>query len=361
MNRLKQKDITFLSSSDSPQKTSQTANTYIFNIAHKKYVIDTSCGGKRIKEIKDHISDSDNLTVLCTHYHNDHIANNGKIAKKNSDIIFHNNVKNRIHYLRTNGTGQVIAMAQQMNLKGMLERFNMFTESQIKLLINLSKISRKIPLAFLFLVSFIYSRKSIGPIYTSKKKVKYLLPEKLTKIKLDSMNTPGWIIDDGLYAFETPGHSDDHLIFYNKTNKCLFAGDCLNFLNPNDIQYGRLKETNETINFLIELIINEKVDILLQGHYFPVFGNKMILEFVKGIKNKHDIIFNEIKIIIQNTMQPINFEKLLTKVKNHDNELIQKVARVSFPRSTLIFLDVYILKLLQEMGYYSNSNKEWIR
>jgi len=41
------------------------------------------------------------MDVLCTHYHNDHSANNGKIASAGSRIFYHHALEKKINYQRT--------------------------------------------------------------------------------------------------------------------------------------------------------------------------------------------------------------------------------------------------------------------
>lgn len=65
-----------------PGRASDIANTYAFTVRDKIYIIDTSCGKKRFKEIRNFLKNRKEFDILCTHYHNDHIANNGRIAKK---------------------------------------------------------------------------------------------------------------------------------------------------------------------------------------------------------------------------------------------------------------------------------------
>ncbi len=352
--------ITMLSDTKKINRASSASNTYIFSNKNIQYVLDPAFGAKRRNEISKVLSKNGRFDILCTHYHNDHSANNGKIAGKKSKIYYHHGIKSKIRYFRTNGTGQVVSMANGLDLYGMLKRFKMFPAWLISFIVCSSKISRIFPSAFLFLVSYIYSWQNIGQISSGRKKAKYLYPENIEKINLEGLKIDGWRIDDNLIAIDTQGHTDDHLAYYLTDKKILFAGDTFNFLNGNDIQYGDIHKVDDTINFLLEFIEKEKVAVLLQGHYYPVIGTDNIMEYVCDIRDKHNEIYNIASSVINSMKEPIRFDTALKKLYKHPSKLSQDLAKITFPRSTLVFLDVYLLKVLQSLGYNKQKNGEWI-
>lgn len=358
--KLSQNGIVILAKSQDPGRGSDIANTYLFEINDKQYIIDTACGKKRSDEIKKHLSNKSNLDILCTHYHNDHIANNGRISKKNSKIIYHFNAYEKIKYLRTNGTGQIIEMAKTMRLRPLLKRFKMFSRTQLGLIMFLNKISPLLPMILLFFTSYFYSLLTIGRIHSGKSNI-WILWEKYKKtINLKKISVQGWLINEGLYAFETPGHTDDHIMYYLEPAKAVFAGDCLNFLNPNDIQFGDIEETFRSFDFLEEFVIKEDIDILATGHYMPIIGKEEILKYIADSKRKHIEILDLIKGLIENKNTPIDLEEILEEMtKNESSELVKKVVKLTFPRSTLIFLDVFILKTLKSLNYKLRSDGLW--
>lgn len=364
LNRL---GIKIFAKSLDPAKGSDIANTYAFKANDKIYVLDTSCGKRRLKEIKEFLKDCAPPDILCTHYHNDHIANNGIIAGKRSRIIYHFNAFPKIRYLRTNGTGQILEMAKTMRLKPMLKRFRMFSNNQIALLMFLNMISTKLPLMFLFITSYLYSLLSIGRIYSGKSKV-WILWEKYKKeIKSGKTEFDGWMINEGLYAIETPGHTDDHVMYYLEPAKTLFAGDALNFLNPNDIQFGDIDSTFNTIDFIEQFVESNDIEILATGHYMPVIGKNDIIAFIRESRNKH----LEIHRLVQETIErkikgssdgSVDLEDIFTEIVTSDSsDLVKRVARLTFPKSTLIFLDVFILKALISMGFKLRKDGLWER
>lgn len=218
--------------------SSDISNTYVLNTGTAWYIIDTSCGRKRYKELKEFLKDKKDYTILSTHYHNDHIANNGRLIDKTGRILYHPNAAVKVSYLRTNGTGQILMMYRDLDKKGFLQRLGFFSDRFIDFMLKRKLTSKYIMPGILFIVTYIFSLNSIGMIYSGRNRIRYFDNNKKIKIKLNHSETEGWEIEDGLYALETPGHSDCHVMYYYREKKILFTGDALNFLTPNDIQFG---------------------------------------------------------------------------------------------------------------------------
>jgi glyoxylase-like metal-dependent hydrolase (beta-lactamase superfamily II) len=346
----KDRGLLYFSETVKDGRATNYANTYILTCGNRKYVIDSSCGNKRLKRIKRFLNHNGNYTILCTHYHNDHIANNGRLAGKNTPIIYHENVSSKINYLRTNASGQILRMYRDMPKEGFLKRLGVFNDSMIKMLLKRKVYSRYIAEPLLFTVSYILSLKSIGRIYSGKKHVKYLRQREMVELNLNGMKIKGWVLDDSFYALEAPGHSDCHTVYYDRKKSILIAGDALNFLTPNDIQFGTIKETIESQEFLLELSRNEKIELLCQGHYPPVAGNEKILSYISDIIEKHKHIYNLTSSFIKDMDHSLTFDVLYTQYCSIDDPVIKRLKKITFPRSTLVFLDVYFLKMIEECG-----------
>lgn len=330
-------------------RASAVANTYCFELNKNHYIIDTSCGRKRKNELKDFLKDKKKNTILCTHYHNDHIANNWVIAKKNTAIIYHKNAKSKINWLRTNSTGQILKMYSTLDKKGVLSRLGFFNQKTAAFLSQSPLISRFIMPPLLFIIAYIISFKNTGFMFPKKRNITWLDPEKKVKINLNCITIDGWIIDKDFYAFETPGHTDCHINFYNYKEKILFCGDALNFLNPNDLQFGNIEKTFYTIDLILDIVINENIETLALGHYHPIIGKENIIGYIKEIKEKHEHVYSLVKSQIKISGYHLHPEEIYKKVIKLKDPLITKLKRINFPVSTLVFLDVFIYKLVTEI------------
>jgi len=353
-------DIVIFTDAKDETKSSTFSNTYIFQHNNKDYIVDSSCGNKRASEIFIHCENMESYDILCTHYHNDHSANNGQIIKKDSIIYCHPRFEDKINYLRTNGTGQILVMAREMNLRGMLKRFKMFPSFLITILVSLNKIAFFLPASFMFLVSFLYSKKSIGTIRSGKKNTQFFEYSQMKDLPLN-MKIRGWELEPGLYGIETPGHTDCHMAYYWVDKKILFAGDACNFLNGNDIQFGNIESVHETLKILRELVRTEKIDVLAMGHSYPIVGYKKIIDYFDDIIHKHHEIYElTVQVIEKKALNgPMDFDELYKYFVSSESVLLQKIVKIAFPRSTLIFLDVYLYHRLINLGYLKNNKGLW--
>lgn len=353
---LENKGIIILSDSKKLNGVSSCANTYIFSTMDNDYILDPGFGKKRRALVRKKTLEFKNPTILCSHYHNDHCANMGVVGSKKSKILCHNSMAEKISFLRTNGVGQILSMLDEMPVESTLKRFKMFPPWLVSILSFLSRISMFFPKAFMFLVSYLYSIKNIGFIYPGKKRIKYLdfSSENQPGLKSDSIKKIE--IDKELTAFETLGHTDDHISFYHADKKALFTGDSLNFLNANDIQYADIEKLESTISFLLDFIEKNDVKILLQGHFYPVFGKENIKNYLVEIKEKHEEVSMIAKDIVYSFHENFSFDEALEKFMSHPSKTIAKIAKINFPRSTLIFMEVYLLKRIKDLGFRKGSN-----
>ncbi len=347
VEKYKDKGLIYLCEKTKEGRATNFANTYILAINNKAFIIDTSCKKDRLKEIKAILKNYSAYVILCSHYHNDHIANNGRLASKKSPIIYHENAASKVRYLRTNSTGQMLEMFAQMDKKDFLLRIGFFGKKLPHILTKRKIYSDYIAKSILFITSYLYSVINIGIIYSGKKYITYLKDKEQRPLHLKVKNKMGWELDDNLFAISTPGHTDCHLCFYDKKNKIFFAGDSLNFLNPNDIQFGNIRESALSRKKILDIVKAEKIKILCQGHYPPIEGTENIIRYITAVIENHNKVYNLIKTEAKR-QKTLPFKELYKKIYSIKDPLIQKLKKITFPRSTLVFLDVYLLKILQE-------------
>jgi len=338
----------FTSTSEKNRATS-ISNTYCLSIDNNWYIIDTSCGKKRRAELRYFLKDKKLHSILCTHYHNDHIANNWFIVKNNTPVIYHKNAASKIPYLRTNSTGQILNMYKNLDKKDFLSRLGFFSSKTADFLSGNPLISRFIMPPLLFIMAYIISFKNTGFMFSSKKNIAYLVPDKKSEINLPGIKLKGWVIDKNFYALETPGHTDCHIMYYNKNEKVLFCGDALNFLNPNDIQFGNIEETFKSIDLILDIAEKEGIETLASGHYYPVTGNDNVIKYIKEIKEKHQYVYRITQSQLNSCGIHLDHDEVYRKILTIDDPVIKKLSRISFPVSTLVFLDVFVYKLITEI------------
>lgn len=105
-----------------------------------------------------------------------------------------------------------------------------------------------------------------------------------------------------LTVIETPGHSPDHVVFYDKKSKILFGGDFLlshissNAIIEPDVNGNRLQTLMQYIKSFNKLLKLD-VDIIYPGHYKPIYnGHELVESRLAGIVRKADEILEAIKL-----------------------------------------------------------------
>ncbi len=333
---------------------SDISNTYAFTTGKHWYIIDTSCGKKRYRELKEFLKYKNNYTILCTHYHNDHIANNGRLVHNSGKIFYHPNARSKIRNLRTNATGQILMMYRELDKKGFLKRMGYFSDGFIDFMLKRKFTSEYVMIPVLLIATYFFSISNIGRIYPGINHIEFFDENKKIKVNLNGLETAGWLIDEGIYAIETPGHSDCHVMYYWSDKKILFTGDALNFLTPNDIQFGEIQSTMESQKMILKIADKENILMICQGHYIPLENNKAIVEYISDTIAKHEHVYNKLKNFLNQDNIYLGFDELYNRICGMDDSVIQKLLKITFPRSTLVFLDVYLLKVIKETMIKNN-------
>lgn len=328
---------------------SDISNTYALNTGKQWYVIDTSCGKKRYKEVKEFLKDKNNYTILCTHYHNDHIANNGRLSSGKSAIYYHFNAAHKVPFLRTNGTGQILMMYNELDKRGFLQRLGFFSDRFIDFMLKTKLTSKYVMIPLLFVTSYLFSLKTIGSITSGKNRIKFFEKNDKIQLNLSGFEFEGWRIEDQFYAIETPGHTDCHVMYYHSGKKILFTGDSLNFLTPNDIQFGDLNDTIESQKKILELAEKDNVSMICQGHFTPLETNIAVKEYISDTVQKHEHVYSRIRTYINSDNINLPFDELYKEICAIDDPLIQRLVKITFPVSTLVFLDVYLHKMINDI------------
>ena len=328
--------------------TSDISNSYAFKHNDKWYLIDTSCGRERYRQLRDFTRNNRISAILCTHYHNDHISNNGRIASGDTPIIYHHRAKSKVKYLRTNSTGQVLMMYNKLDKYNFLRSLGFFSKGATGFILKY-RITTELMKPVLFILAYVLSLKTTGRIYTGRKRISYLEPDSQKDFVKRLFRYKSWEIAPGLYAFETPGHTNCHVAYCIPDKKTLFCGDALNFLNPNDIQFGSIADCLNSQKVILELVKNLDINILCMGHYEPVTGKKAIMNYINDIINKHEHVLKLISGYIRTGSEGKKFNEIYKGITSIDDDTIRRLAKITFPRSTLVFLDVYLLKMLSEL------------
>jgi len=311
-------------------------------------MIDAACGNKRLQQIKNHLQNR-HCDLLVTHSHLDHSANSAAAVGGNSRVIFHPRVEDKINNLRRNYTEITPAMVNAFGVRGFFGRTGMLSPAMIDRVLFIQKYMPRLFNHLLQLSSLSLLRANIGTIHTPHNNVKFLKYNDRRELAFAGTEFLGWSLDDGIYALDTPGHQDDHLSFYLLDKKTMFAGDLVNFLNPNDILDGSIKDTHTGMKKMLQLAEAGGIDILALSHALPLIGKDNVVAYIRSVIAEQDEIFDTVSTIVSSCRDKNDFEEIITKIYAHESDLMKKVLRINYPRS-VSFIDVYVYIYLREFG-----------
>lgn len=327
-------------------KGTAIANTFFLDTGNKNYMIDPACGKKRLKQIRDHLPFNE-YDILVTHSHLDHSANSGLAAGKNSRVIFHPIVAERINNLKRNYTEISAEMVKVFGVEGFFGRTGMLNPSLITLVQSIQKHSPAMFRLIINVLSLIMCRIKVGGIHPPTKNGLFLNYNELKDLQYRKIKFKGWPLNGNIFALDTPGHQNDHLAFYVPDRGVMFAGDLISFLNPNDIIDGSIKDTQIGMMKMLQLAEAGGIDILATSHALPIIGKDNVITYLHSIKAKQDETFKIISEIVSSCSDKTDFEEIIAKVYSHESDLMKKILKINYPRS-VSFIDVYVYIYLKE-------------
>jgi glyoxylase-like metal-dependent hydrolase (beta-lactamase superfamily II) len=345
---LAERGVSFITDIRTEGRGAAIANTYLLESSNKCYMIDAACGKERLKQIKNHLPNRP-YDLLVTHSHLDHSANSGAAVDDNARIIFHPRVEDKINNLRRNYTEITPAMINAFGVRGFFGRTGMLSPAMIDRALFIQKHMPHLFKSLLQITAWQMLRANIGTIHTPRKNVHFLPGDDRRELDFAGITFWGWSIDEGIFALDTPGHQDDHIAIYVPDKKIMFAGDLVNFLNPNDILDGSLKDTQTNMIKMLQLAEAGGIDILAVSHALPVIGKDNVISHIRSVIAEQDEVFEIVASIVSAHEDKNDFEGIIKKIYAHEAELMKKVLRINYPRS-VSFIDVYVLIYLREFN-----------
>ena len=343
---LAERGVSFVTDIHQEGKGAAIANTFFLEAGNKYYMIDPACGKKRLKQIRNHLPYNE-YDLLITHSHLDHSANSGVAMAKNSRVIFHPLVAGKINNLKRNYTEITAEMIKVFGVQGFFGRTGMLGPSMIKLMLFIQKYSPPLFNFCVNIISLIMCRIAVGGIYPPKKNALFLKCDERQDLHLGATVFRGWPINERLFALDTPGHQNDHLSFYVPDKRIMFAGDLINFMNPNDILDGSIKDTHTGMMKMLQLAEAGGIDILAVSHALPLIGQASVIDYLRAVIAKQDEIFNTVSEIVSSCPDKTDFEEIITKIYGHESDLMKRILKINYPRS-VSFIDVYVHIYLKE-------------
>ena len=170
------------------------------------------------------------------------------------------------------------------------------------------------------------------------------------KEKFDFGGVPfeGWRVV-GAYLLLTPGHSPDSISIYLKGGKAIFVGDLLWYVNPNGPE-GSIESLFQSLTKLKSLVQTEGIDYLGLGHFFPVEGNRNILDHISQYEEKEKTLVATLEAMIAG-VERVSVDYLLERLSQSDHPAIKEALRINYPYFPS-YLHRFIRVFLREQGWH---------
>lgn len=143
-----------------------------------------------------------------------------------------------------------------------------------------------------------------------------------------------------LLVVETPGHSPDHIAFYDEKSKILFGGDFLlshissNAIIEPDAEGYKLQTLMQYINSF-KKYLELDVEVVYPGHYKPIYdGNDLVKRRLDGIVRKAEELLvaiksgqktgNDLALFFYKDKYESEFELVLSEIIGHLDYLENK-------------------------------------
>jgi endoribonuclease LACTB2 len=157
------------------------------------------------------------------------------------------------------------------------------------------------------------------------------------------------VIDEALtlYAIHTPGHAEDHLVFFDKENKVLIAGDMITdrgtvLIPPHT---GSLKVYLESLEMLTRLPIK----MIIPAHG-KIITDQPVIFLLRGMKHRYERIISVLNVLVKN------------KHALDATDIMHLVYSSSIPDNLLVFAQLSVeanLQWLENAGVIKKINYKW--
>jgi len=245
------------------------SNSYLVLDGRSLYIVDSGVGSLHRTELMRAVArfpDVDSVYLFNTHWHLDH-SGNGMIVGQLGEKF------NEVHYLLPEAA------------KGDMERF--------------------------------MERSNISHVDLELGRAEWLRHGE--EFGFGGVTFEGWEVA-GVYLLSTPGHSPDSLSIYLKSEKAIFTGDLLWYVNPNGLE-GSIESLLQSLAKLKSLVVEEGIDYLGSGHFQPISGRQHILDHISQYQENEKALVSGVEEVVGGDRVSVDY--LLERLGESDHPAIQ--------------------------------------
>jgi glyoxylase-like metal-dependent hydrolase (beta-lactamase superfamily II) len=338
-------------------KQPDIANALIYRLGNRLYLIDSGAGPTiraSIQRALQEIGPVQSFTLLNSHAHTDHVANN--------DMIHTVQAKQIHHYLSVAGLVQLDPLphfaAQFSDLSAYYDLMTGFQAHRG--LTQLLGVIRDVLSFFVgeqrtlqLLLSIIF--RKFQPIRVSRETIQPYEALPRQQLLIGEIPWTGWVLgDNDVWILEERGHTPDEVVFYLPEHQLLHTADLTFPLFPT------WPDTNAQVIIAMlrkceAMTRAGKVRLLTDGHHHQVYhGQQAITNFLQTLITDHEH-FQRVLSDIFADHDGLTVGQVYAYVQQYqDDPVVQKFLALEFPHTPPALQNVIVTSLLQ-MGYQARG------
>lgn len=340
-------------------KHTDIANALVYRAGDRLYLLDSGAGPtirKSIVQVLQGVGPVQSFTLLNSHAHADHIANN--------DLIHLAQARETHHYLSEAGLARLDLFAYAAEQVAQLGAYHdvMKGFQAHRVLTRLMGVMRDVLAVFVgerraleLLFHMIF--REIQPIRPSRETIQPYESLPKQPLVIGSVPWTGWVLgDNDVWVLEARGHTPDEVLFYLPEHQVLHTADetFAPFPTSPDSDGQVIRETLSKCQAMARA---GAVRVLTDGHHHQVYrGKQEIDDFLETLLTDQEQFQTVLKQILEEH-DGLTVEQIYAAARERrDDPGVQHYLSLESPHTPFTLQDIIIVTLLQ-MGYEARGSR----
>jgi len=333
------------------------ANVLVYRAGERLYLLDSGAGQTirtSIVQILQEVGPVQSFSLLNSHVHVDHIANN--------DLIHLAQARETHHYLSEAGIAWLDPFAYFANQFAQLGAYHDVLKGYQahRTLMRLMGVVRDVLAVFVgerraLEMLFHLFLRNFQPIRASRETIQPY--ESLPKQPLVIGGVPwtGWVLgDNDVWVLEARGHTPDEVLFYLPEQQVLHTAD-LTFAPFPTLPDSDAQVIRQTLSKCQAMARAGAVRLLTDGHHHQVYrGQQEVVAFLETLLTEQEHVQAVLRQILEEH-DGLTVEQIYASVRQRRGDpAVQHYLSLESPHTPFTLQDIIIVSLLQ-MGYEAHG------
>jgi len=329
------------------------ANVLVYRVGDRLYLLDSGAGPtvrKSILQVLQEVGLVQSFTLLNSHAHADHTANN--------DLVQLAQARETHHYLSEAGLASLDPFSYFAGLfYGLSAYYDIMTGYQAhRVLARLMGVVRDVLAVFvgeqraLEMLIPIVLRK-FQPIRASQETIQPYESLPRQPLVIGGVPWTGWVLgDNDVWILEARGHTPDEVLFYLPEHQVLHTADLTFALFPT-FPDSDGQVIGETLRKCQAMARAGAVRLLTDGHHHQVYrGQQEVVAFLETLLTEQEQFQAVLRQILEEH-DGLTVGQIYASVRERrDDPVVEHYLSLEFPHTPIVLQNVIIVSLLQ-MGY----------